>query len=380
MGDYLTIGVNGLDELVAIDSISCTHGRTDITSQPSPSTFKCTFELNYGQSLVSPIQLNDDIIWKIYDYAGADQQTTIFTGQVSDINISLKWFNGNGIFVYNITGVDLLARFGNKTYSSAIAKQYDGTRIATVIGHYGPSTAEIETPGAYEIAALTAVDGAKALDICQDAANSAMGVLYCNPKTGNIKYQSYLSRKLNYEIPLTTADIMALDFQLASSTNTVANQVNLTYGSSGASGTVYNDTDSQALYGIRSGVRDTTLHNSTDANSQAQTILASRANPAYSLSSLTINSAVLSDSLRSDIANIEVGTWISIQNLPTNELESFEGIIEGYTWTTTRGQDIIQINLSNAIQMYPYTLWTDLNGTDTWNTYATASTKWSQIT
>jgi hypothetical protein len=380
MANYLTIGGNGLDDLVAIDSISCTHGRTDVTNQPSPGTFKCTFELNYGQSLVSPIQVNDGIVWKIYDSNGTDNKTTIYTGQVSDISINLKWYNGNGIFVYNITGVDILARFGNKTYSSAIAKQYDGTRISTIVGHYGGSTTDIETPGAYELAAVTATPGANALQLCQDAANSAMGVLYVNPQTGNIKYQSYLSRKANPEIALTTDDVIASDFMLATSTNTVANQVSLTYGSSGASSTVYDDTASQATYGVRSGIRNTTLHNVTDANSQAQTLLASRANPAFNLSSLTINSATISDSLRTDIANIEVGTWISILNLPTDELESFEGIVEGYTWTTARGQDMIQINLSNAIQMYPYTLWTDLNGSDTWNTYATATTKWSQIT
>lgn len=379
MTAFLTIGGNTLDDIVNIGSISCTHGRTDITSQPSPSTFKCTFELNYGESLVSPITVNDNISWKIYDTYGTNQKTTIFTGRVSDISINLKWFNGNGILVYNITGVDILGRFGNKTYSSAIAKQYDGTRISTIVSHFGGNTTEIEAPGAYEIALRTADPGANALTICQEAANSAMGVLFGNPQTGNIKYQSYLTRKTNTEITLTTSDIMASDFTITSSTNTVANQVSLTYGT-GSSGTVYNDTASQAIYGIRSGIRNTTLHNVTDANTIAQTILASRANPTYQLSSLTINSATISDSLRSDVANIQVGTWITVNNLPTTEFESFVGIVEGYTWTTVRGQDIIQMNLSNAAELYPFTLWSDLNLTDTWNTYATATTKWSDIT
>lgn len=380
MTAFLTIGGNELDDKVEIGSISCTHGRTDITSQPYPSTFKCRFQLNEGVTLPYEIALGSQIVWCVYDSSIGTGKRQVFFGTVSDLTVSLQWLNGSGIFVYEVTGVDYLATLGNKTYSSSLSKDYDGNRIDTVLSHYGYDTTDIETPGAYEIAVRSAAPGANALTICQEAANSAMGVLFCQPNSsGRIKYQSYLSRKSNTEITLTTSDIMASDFVLSTSTNTVANQVSLTYGT-GSSGTVYNDTASQAIYGIRSGIRDTTLHNVTDANTIAQNILAARANPSFNLSSITVNTATISDALRTSMALVEVGTRISITGLPTAELESFKGYVEGYTWTTARGQDIIQMNLSNAAELYPFTLWSDLNLTDTWNTYATATTTWSDIT
>jgi hypothetical protein len=207
-----------------------------------------------------------------------------------------------------------------------------------------------------------------------------MGVLYCVPNSnGKIKYQTYLSRQSNTQIELTPADVLASDYTLTTSTNEVVNQVALIYGS-GATGTTYNDTTSQSIYGVRSGTRSTNLHNSSDANAQAQLLLKGRQAPSYNLTSITINTAIISDSLRSQLAAVECGTRIAIAGLPTPELESFEGFIEGYTWTAARGQEIIQMNISNADLLYPYTLWNELNGTDTWNTYALSTTKWSDLT
>ena len=380
MGDYLTIANNGLDDKVIISSISCTHGRQDITQQPNPSTFRCSFQLNQGVTLPYQIELGSQILWQVYDSTGYDSKRIVFYGTVSDISVSLEWYNGSGVFIYDITGVDNLATLGNKTTTSGFSKDYEGNRIASIITAYGYDTTAIETPGAYEIYVHSSGVETNALQLAQAAAQSAMGVLYCQPNSnGRIKYQSYLSRKSNTLINLTTADVMASDFTLTNSTNLVVNRVQLTYGG-GSVGTTYNDTTSQTTYGVRSGTRTTSLHNAGDANTQAQTLLASRKAPALSLSSLTVNTAVISDALRSDLAKVEIGTRIAINGLPTNELESFYGYVEGYNWTTARGQDIIQMTLSNAAQLYPYTLWSDLNNTDTWNTYALSTTKWSDLT
>jgi hypothetical protein len=184
---------------------------------------------------------------------------------------------------------------------------------------------------------------------------------------------------MNTEISLSIDDVLAADYVLNQSTNTVVNQVALTYGG-GSTGTTYDDATSQTTYGIRSGTRETTLHNSADADSQAQILLASRKAPSIGLKSLTINTAIVDDALKTDLALVEVGTRINITDLPTPELQSFDGFIEGYTWTKARGQDIIQMNLSSVDELYPYTLWNELNGTDTWNTYALSTTKWSDLT
>jgi len=381
MANYLQIDGAGLDNNVLISSISCTHGRQNINSQPSPSTFRCTLQVKSGEYM-PPVVVGSSIVWKVYNSSGFDSKQTIFTGSVTDVSISLEWSNGQGLFTYNITGVDALADIDKWLVGgSGFAKDYDGNRIKTILQSIDPGidVTKIETPGAYEIAVYSS-GSTNALQLIQEAANSAMGVFYCQPNSaGRFVYQSYLSRKSNTQITLSTSDVLAFDYTVGATSNLVCNQTQLTYGT-GSSGTVYNDTASQAIYGIRAGVRSTTLHNSSDANSIAQTLLAARAYPSYSLNSLTVNTAIISDALRTSLSQIEIGTRIAITGLPTSELESFNGYVEGYSWSSARGQDILQMNISNASEQYPYTLWTDLNLTDTWNTYATASTKWSDIT
>jgi len=376
---YLSINGNNVDSYALIGSVRCTHGRTDITSQPAPSTFNCTLQIPYGTMLEYPIDIDSRIIWQIYDSSAPGSNTPIFYGSVSDVSVNLEWLNGNGFLVYSITGVDELAKLNNKSTANGFAKAYEGNRLVTLLAGYSYDTTYITSPGDYEIASITSGTVNNVLSMCQDAAQSAMGTLYCDPKlSGKFVYTTYLDRKSNPLITLSTADVLAADFTVSTSTNLVVNQTNVTY-KNGLTSTTYNDTTSQAIYGIRSGTRDTSLHNLTDANTQAQTLLASRKAPSFSLRSITINTATISDALRTSLVNAGIGTRISISGLPTDQLQSMDGYIEGYTWTTQRGQDIIQMNISNAAELYPYTLWNELNGTDTWNTYATATTTWSNI-
>ena len=380
MANYLQINGYGFDTYAMISTISCTHGRTDINQQPSPGTFRVQLQLAVGQTFPTTVALGSGVLWQVYDSTGYDSKRVVFFGTISDLTVSLNWSNGNGLYIYDITAVDALATLSNKTTTSGFARQYAGSRIAAILTAFGYDTSLITTPGDYELKVHSSGSLDNALELAQAASQSSMGVLYCVPNSdGKIKYQTYLSRQSNTQIELTPADVLASDYTLTTSTNEVVNQVAVTYGS-GATGTTYTDPTSQTTYGVRSGTRSTNLHSGSDANSQAQLLLASRKAPSYNLTSITINTAIISDSLRTKLANVECGTRIAIGSLPTPELQSFEGFIEGYTWTAARGQEIIQMNLSNADLLYPYTLWNELNGTDTWNTYALSTTKWSDLT
>ena len=378
MADYLTINGYGVDDYAMITSLSCTHGRSDINQQPSPSTFRVSLQLTPGATFPTSIALGAEVQWAIYDSTGTNSKRTIFWGTISDIQTSLQWSNGNGIYFYDITAVDNLATLSNKTTANGFGKTFAGNRLVSILAAFGYNTSDITYPGDYEIKVHSSGTITNGLQLAQEAAQSSMGILYAQPQNGRLKYQTYLDRQNNTEISLSTSDVLSADYVLNTSTNTVVNQVALTYGS--GTGTTYNDATSQATYAIRSGTRETTLHDVADANSQAQLLLASRKAPSIGLTSLTVNTAVVSDALNTSLANVEVGTRINITGLPTPELQSFDGFIEGYTWTSARGQNIIQMTLSSVDELYPYTLWNELNGTDTWNTYAMATTKWSDLT
>jgi len=375
---YLTIGGNVLDDVVNIQSLTATFGRTTITEQPQPSTFNCSYSLIDGQTLANPIEPGDAISWYIEDPLSGIGRVLAYVGVVSDVSVGLNWGNGSGLYVYTVTGVDYSAKLSQIAITNAYAKQFEGTRIAAILSDAGGYTGHIETPGSYELM-LSPASNDNALAMMQSAANSAMGYLYMDcTNTGAMVYQAYTSRKTNPLITLTADMILASDYGLTSTVTTIANSVQVTHRT--GTSAIASDGPSITKYGTRSAIKETTLYNSTDATSQSLIYLATRKDAKFRLQTLTINSAVLSDADKSALANLTLGNRIQTSGLPTPEMESFYGFVEGYSRTTGRGQDIITLQLSSYGDFYPYTLWSDLNGTDTWNTYALSTTKWSDIT
>jgi len=377
---YLQIGTNNLDNFADINSISCTHGRVSVSDQPGPSTFNCVFYLAQTE-YIDPITIGSPINWRIDNPTSGLGNSDVFIGTVSDISTSLEWGGGNGFFKYTVTGVGRLANLNKQLVGwSGYAKQYDGTRIAAILTDCAETTTYISAPGAYELAVYSSSNGpTNALALAQEAANSAMGCLYefCQDN-GLIRYQSYLDRSSNPEIILTGADILANSYQIGISGTSIANQVTLSYGT-GSLGTTYDDAISQTTYGVLAGERATTLHNVSDANSQAQTLLAARANPTWDLQTITINLATVSDTLRNELLQMFVGTQIRIDSLPTPELGSFHGFIEGYTWHGARNFETVTLNVSNYGKQYPYTLWNAVPNTETWNSIYTSTTTWEMV-
>lgn len=373
----LKIGSVTLDDYADITSINAVVGRTTITEQPSPSTFSCSFSI-FENQFIGTININDIIRWKI---SPSGTQYQIFFGYVTDISITTSnWGSGTGLVTYQITGVGSLNDLNRVTVGGAgYAKEFAGTRIYNILTDAGITTTGITTPGDYEIAVYN--DGpTDALSLAQLAANSSMGVLFeDHANDGLLTYQTYANRKNNTQITLTNADISASNFGASSSINNVINQASVTYAA--GTSTIFDNTTSQTTYGrVLSGSRDTTLHNLTDANTIAEILLASKASAIYNLSTIEINLAYVSSTLKAQLAAVKVGTRIHVTGIPFNEITSFDGFVEGFTWKTARNQEIVTLNVVNYGTQYPYTLWNQLNGTSTWNTIYTSTTKWSDVT
>lgn len=384
MAKLLIAGHNVADRTY-IQSVNCTIGRTTVTEQPSAGTISCELGLDINSNAFYGVELGDTIEWHLDDPASGGT-IRVFFGEITDISITLEhWGAGAGIRTYRITGIGMLGALNRQlTNSNAYIKQYSGNRIASILataewhGVSYSTVSSIDTTNGYEIAATN--NGiVSCLAFAQEAANSALGCLFEDHSTKQIVYKSYTGRQSSTTIALTTDDVLASSFSLSKSSTDVANDVRLTYGSSGASSSTFSDGTSKGIYGIKTGVKETTLHNLTDANSIAEILLASRNTPEFNLTSITIDTAAISDSLRQQLLQVKVGTQIFITDLPTDELSTFEGFIEGFSWSSQVGHDQITLNLSNYGNNYPYTLWNQLNSTDTWNTYATSTTKWSQI-
>jgi hypothetical protein len=322
------------------------------------------------------------VTWAVDDDLAATLLNYVFIGYVTDVSQNVtNWQNGNGLIEYVLTATGPLTRLQRDVLdtSAAFTSKKEGDRIAEAATYSTWPYFAIETPGAYEIAPANK-KGFSVLEIMQNAAQSGMGLLYEDLET--IKYESYQTRiDRSDSFGLNASQVLATSLGTTQSVTTIANSINLSFGAtSGSTSDTYTDTTSKATFGALSATRQTELHNKSDANTQAQILLASRAYPRPRLTSCQINleNPALDDTLRNKLILARTGQRISVA-VPNQFGATFNGFIEGYTWSLARNQRILTLFLSDYIETKPYTMWYNVGATETWATYATATTKWSDV-
>lgn len=374
-----TYGYYNLDTVVNADSIRATFGRQTTSEQPSPSVLSFTVTRAYDQTAYD-FNINDVVEWGLKNGAGTGI-TRVFYGTVTDINMAVTyWQNGKGYVDYNIMAVGPLTRLQRYYVNSPLSKQYEGDRIFDICSLVGASTSLIETPGGYEVTGVTAAYG-PGLGYAQTAAQSGLGLLY--EDYDKIRYESYLTRSgRSTSFSLTGNKVEAVNLATTTTITNVVNRVSVAYGSSGGTlSTEYVDTNSQTLYGPLFGTRSTELHNVSDANTQAQQLLKARAYPYAEVTSMVINleNPNLTTTDKNNLLAVRTGQRCTLP-LTTVMGTSIDAYIEGYSWELRNRQRILTLYISDHNQNVPYTVWYNVDAAATWNTYATATTTWSDIT
>jgi hypothetical protein len=347
----------------------------------------------------------------IKDTTGTNQQ--IFGGSISDIDISLDSYGSVGsIARYSITAVGPLALLNRRTAGlSGFAKEFDGTRILNVLteafltnwsdvspalrwngvptgttwaSYDGTSISlvnnlatSIDVPGQFE---LTAYSGGEtnALTLVQEAAQSGRGVLF-ESEDGDIHYDDYSSRATNPIITLTADDILARGLSSSNQWSGIVNDVEVTYKNNQSK--YARDEQSNILYGQLSGKRTTILENGTDAQTQADAFLTSRAFPRMYPETITcpLHSPTMTNATRNSLIDAIVGTGITTTALPAVFGETFNGYIEGLNWNLTRYTAELALTVSAESETYPSVIWYQIPATTTWAGYTPSTTKWQDL-
>ena len=343
---------------------------------------------------------------------GTSGTATIYTGIISDIDITLPQYGDAGsIAEYSITAVGPLAQL-NKRVVGALGypKQFDGDRMFAILSEafltswedlsdtliwssvsniatwasfdgtnqdvvdYLVST--VDQPGDYELTAYS--DGiVNALTIAQDTAQSGRGVLY-EAGNGHLHYADYTSRINAPGVNLTTDDLLTEGLRTAAQWSEIVNDVTISYKNDQEK--YARDEVSVESYGELSGTRATTLEKGTDAQAQANDFLTSRAYPRVYPESLTValHNPNVSDATRDALIEAENGTAITTSDLPAVFGTVFEGYLEGYSWRLTRYEAYIDLICSAQTETYPHQLWLQIAPLVTWAEY-NPITKWSDL-
>jgi hypothetical protein len=398
---YPTVIIAGVIYMAdnTLSNIKISSGRRDVLNQPEPTYSNIEFWTDANNPL--PIELSDSV--EININKGTLGGSTIFTGVVSDINISIPQYGATGsIAIYNVTAVGALAQLNRRfAGASGFAKEKDGTRILNILSeafltewddldnvttwnqipaavtwnNYDATSQTlvnnliftIDNPGVYELQAYAAQE-ANALELAQEAAQSGRGVLW-EDGAGALHYDDYVDRAISLPFKLIAEDILTNGLSSASQLGEVANNVTIVYKNNQTKNA--QDPQSRILYGQRAASKSTLLENAIDAETQANDYLFSRAYPRNYPAVITVplHSPTVDDLTRDKLADVYNGLKIEITNLPAVFGAEFLGFVEGYEWNLTRYTADLSLFVSAYSESYQSTIWLQVPETTTWNTY-----------
>jgi hypothetical protein len=390
-----------------IASIQINNGRSDVIDQPQAGYARIVLWTEADTPL--NVKLSDSVTVEIDN--GTAGSSTIFTGIISDLEISLAQFGDIGsIAEYTLTAVGPLAQLNKRIAGVAnYAKEFDGTRMFNILSDafltswtdvspvltwaglpndvtwdsYDAVNLDlvdnlattIDVPGQFELMAYN--DGpTNALDLAITTAQSGRGVLY-EGGNGHLHYGDYASRSGQTPLVLTADDLLSEGLSTAAQWSEIVNDAAVTYR---AGTEIARDDNSVILYGQLAGTRETVLHNAADALQQAEDFITSRAYPRVYPNELTIalHNPNVSDATRDALIAAENGTEVITSDLPAVFGTNFNGFIEGYTWNLTRYEAVIILVCSAVSETYPHVIWYQIPPTQDWATY-NATTEWSDL-
>jgi hypothetical protein len=389
---------------VTLSGVSITSGRTDIYSQPVAGYCSLTV-INLDNS-VFDFQVNQGMTLQLKDSTGTYR--TMFGGNLTDITLEVVSAGGAGMATAaSLTALGALSRLPKALTEGVLAKDLDGVQIESILTDLlvnnwievpaaltwatYPATetwltaqntglGEIDS-GIYELEART-TDVIDVYSLASALAVSGFGYLY-ESSDGLINYagathrQDYLAN--NGYTTISANQGLSAGIRTVTQSGDVRNVIALKWR---AGTEEVEDLTSIAQFGKLGQSITTTLHNSLDAESQAQRYLDLRAYPRAKFESITfpITSPELSDEQRDALLGIFMGMPINLTDLPLNiNGGQFQGFVEGFTWSVSLNSILLTINMSPIEFSLVAINWEQVNAAETWNTLSNTLT-WDQAT
>jgi hypothetical protein len=393
---------------IAISDITHQAGRTDIYSQPSPSYMQITLVALSGQTL--PFAINDSFALQVKNSSGT--YVNLFGGDITDLTVSVGAFgNIANVANYTILAMGSLVKLAKELYSGTISQDEDGNQIydllsSVLLGNWNdiPSAStwadydatetwanaqnlglgEIDQPGLYTME-NRAADVDTIYNIASLIANSAFGYLY-ETNTGDIGYadadhrQNYLL--INGYVDVDANHALGSGLSTITRSGDIRNDVYINYGNNFGSQETATDATSIATYGYKAESIQSVLHSAVDAQAVADRYIAQRAYPLPVFQSITfpLTNPEMDDADRDSLLGIFMGMPTTIANLPPQiSSGSFDGYVEGWSWSTRFNELFLTINLSPISYSQVAMRWDTTPDTEAWNTLSPVLT-WENAT
>lgn len=398
------VSANGTEVTdVTVANLTITSGRTNVNVQAQAGY--CYLQLINLNNTAWTYNVNTPISISLKDSSG--NYVPIFGGTITDLEVTVDRAGSVGYTTrYTITAVGALSKIQRVITEGVLTQDYEGNQIYSLLedvlyaqwkdvsasqtwANVDPAEqwldaanigiGDIDQPGNY-LMVNRGASNTNLYTLISDIATSANGYIY-EDANGNISYADD-DHRANYQ---ATYGFTELDANNALwngiATNTqignIRNKYILNYGNSFNDQYVYENTTSQAAYGIYTQEANSYIKNAADAQTIAQKYVALRDDPYAYFQSITFQLAndEIDDTDRDALINVFMGLPVQLKNLPANIAGgTFNGYVEGWTFRASYNALNLTINASPMEFSQPTlrwnqagtTIWNNVLGTITW--------------
>ena len=391
-----TVKINGIAVTgYTLEGVQINMGRDDVQQQSSAGFATIDFlDLPY-----TDVEIFDTITVTLDNYTGVD--TTIFTGLVTDVSVSVLDAGTTNTFITQISASGALSELAAKEANIVgYAEQKDGDRIVSVVTDtfglkwnelpatqvwtdyttetwadlLGVDISSIDTPGTYDLfSSIAAPEPTNALNYVQIVADSGSGYIFENT-TGGIGFQDQDHRadyvSANGFVNISKNFILADGINVTTSRNDIINDVRVIYGAAQDVMQV-EELDSISQYGRVTQSIETFLKNSGDADTLADRLVLLNAYPSPVIQGIQIqiDAPTMTNTLLNNLVGVFFGIPVSVTDFPGLLYPNqFFGYVEGWSWDIDRFTATLTINVSDFTFSAVPVAWQDVYVGEIWST------------
>ncbi len=378
-----------------LEGVQISMGRDNVQQQSSAGYATIDF-LNLPYT---DVEIFDTITVTLDNYTGVD--TTIFTGLVTDVSVSVLDAGTTNTFITQISASGALSELAAKEANIVgYAEQKDGDRIVSVVTDtfglkwnelpatqvwtdyttqtwadlLGVDISAIDTPGTYDLfSSLAAPEPLNALNYVQIVADSGSGFIY-ETTSGGIGYQDQDARadyvSANGFVDISKNFILADGINVTTSRNDIINDVRVIYGAAQDVMQV-EELDSISQYGRVTQSIETFLKNSGDADTLADRLVLLNAYPSPVIQGIQIqiDAPTMSSTLLNSLVGVFFGMPVSVTDFPALLYPNqFFGYVEGWQWEIDRFTARLTLNVSDFTFSAVPVAWQDVFAGEIWST------------
>jgi hypothetical protein len=384
----------------AVGEVTVKRGRDSVYVEPSASYASVNFRSESGV----PVTIGDRLTLRLADSVGT--ATTVFSGRVSDVDLSVVPVGGGTLAGYRVTAVGPLAGANRRqTLAAGRPEELDGARVLAALfgalavtweefpldvafedaegswdSYTGPIAVDEIDAGVYDIAALGSADaGYSALGVVQDAAFSGDGVLYEN-RFGLIGYADAARRATTFAsgtaIDVPVSALRADGLSASSSLSELANRAIVTYEGGVEEAEI---PESIVQFGLFVRRLDTQLTSQSEALNRAERFVEEHSLPVFKADSFSLLLNSQTDTLRDDLLTVEPNDLIVFDGMPAQfGFDRLTAFVEGIEWRFDDQTAEVRLFASDERLSVGGVWWGRVTGTLEWGD-VDANLEWQQV-